>query len=233
MDSEGKAQLLEIKFKYNLYLKSAVSKYNKTGNFLENKYFFKYYVQVQMQLLCTGLNKGNLFVIIGNEAINCVFERNDDFIREVMVNVSRLEAEVIRIANSLKSNSDIDIKNVDLDELSVIIGDFLKNGCVYKDLCDIDFKFDFLEFVKFSDFEIDGEDNWNLKECLEEISSLQSEIDRVEETTKKGHTLELSRLTKFIKDKLESQIDDLIGKFSLIEHVNYNFEGVFVPLRYD
>ncbi|UPA17513.1 hypothetical protein bcCo53_001721 (plasmid) [Borrelia coriaceae] len=38
------------------------------------------YVQVQMQLACTGLSKSNLFFIIGNDAINCVIARNDDFI---------------------------------------------------------------------------------------------------------------------------------------------------------
>lgn len=143
VSSIGDAELLEIKFSDNLYLKSAAIEYNRTGNFLENKYFFKYYVQVQMQLLCTGLNKGNLFFIIGNEAINCVINRDDNFISAVMTEVSRLEQEVSRIAKSLKLDSDIDIENIDLDELSVIITDFLKNSFVYQELCDMDFKFDF------------------------------------------------------------------------------------------
>ncbi|ANF34514.1 hypothetical protein A7978_05920 (plasmid) [Borrelia turicatae] len=156
VDITGDAELLEIKFSDNLYLKSAAIEYNRTGNFLENKYFFKYYVQVQMQLLCTGLNKGNLFFIIGNEAINCVINRDDNFISAVMTEVSRLEQEVSRIAKSLKLDSDIDIENIDLDELSVIITDFLKNSFVYQGLCDMDFKFDFLEFVKSSQLEISG-----------------------------------------------------------------------------
>ncbi|UPA12801.1 hypothetical protein [Borrelia venezuelensis] len=49
-----------------------------------------------------------------------------------MTEVSRLEQKVSSIAKSLKSNSDIDIKNIDLDELSVIIGDFLKNSFYIK-----------------------------------------------------------------------------------------------------
>ncbi|UPA15214.1 DUF244 domain-containing protein [Borrelia turicatae] len=226
VSSIGDAELLEIKFSDNLYLKSAAIEYNRTGNFLENKYFFKYYVQVQMQLLCTGLNKGNLFFIIGNEAINCVINRDDNFISAVMTEVSRLEQEVSRIAKSLKLDSDIGIENIDLDELSVIITDFLKNSFVYQELCDMDFKFDFLEFVKSSQLEIDGEDEiLNLKRRLEKISALQSEIDKVEEETKKAHALELSRVTKPIKDKLKSQIDDLMDKFSLNEHINYDFDG--------
>nr|WP_241763539.1 YqaJ viral recombinase family protein [Borrelia hermsii] len=70
VDSAGEVQLLEIKFSYNFYLKSAAFEYNKIDSFLENKYFCKYYVQVQMQLLCTGLNKGNLFFIIGDDLVN-------------------------------------------------------------------------------------------------------------------------------------------------------------------
>ncbi|AHH13273.1 Hypothetical protein BHO_0011302 (plasmid) [Borrelia hermsii YBT] len=129
------------------------------------------------------------------------------------------------IVKFLKSKNDIFIKNIELDELSIIIGDFLKESFVYEELCDVDFKFDFLEFVKSLKLEIDDEEILNLKRCLGEVSALQSEIDRIEEETKKAHALELSRLTKPIKDKLKSQIDDLMDKFSLIEHVNYDFEG--------
>ncbi|AHH04457.1 Putative cytosolic protein (plasmid) [Borrelia nietonii YOR] len=170
MNSTGDAELLEIKFSDNLYLKSAAFEYNKTGNFLEDKYFFKYYVQVQMQLLCTGLNKGNLFIIIGNEAINCVIDRDDNFISDVMTEVSRLEREVNNIAKSLKLNSDIDIKNIELDELSIIIRDFLKESFVYQELCDMDFEFDFLEFVKSSDLEINRCGKQRLKGCFSQIS---------------------------------------------------------------
>ncbi|UPA11186.1 DUF244 domain-containing protein (plasmid) [Borrelia parkeri] len=129
------------------------------------------------------------------------------------------------MAKSLKSNSDIDIKNIDLDELSVIIEDFLKNSFVYQELCDMDFKFEFLTFLKASHLEIDEDENLNLKRHLEKIIALQSEIDKVEETTKKDHALELSRLTKPIKDKLKFQIDALVKEFSLNEHINYDFDG--------
>ncbi|WP_434757317.1 DUF244 domain-containing protein (plasmid) [Borrelia puertoricensis] len=221
----GEAQLLEIKVSDNFYLKSSAIEYNKNGNFLEDKYFFKYYVQVQMQLLCTGLDKGNLFFIIGGEAINCVIDKSDDFISYIMTEVSRLEREVSSIAQSLKSNSDIDIKNIDLDELSDIIRDFLKNNFVYEELCYVDFRLEFLEFVKSSQLEIDEDEILNLSRRLVEINALQSEIDKVEEETKKAHGLEFSRLTKLIKDKFKFQIDDLYRKFSLNEHINYDFGG--------
>ncbi|ETZ17417.1 hypothetical protein BDCR2A_01655, partial [Borrelia duttonii CR2A] len=54
-----------------LILTSAITEYNQTGNFLDSKYFFKYYVQAQVQLACTGLSKCNLFFLIGDEPINC------------------------------------------------------------------------------------------------------------------------------------------------------------------
>ncbi|UPA19141.1 hypothetical protein [Borrelia puertoricensis] len=156
VNSDCEAELLEIKFIDNFYLKSAAFEYNRLSNFLEDKYFFKYYVQVQMQLLCTGLDKGNLFFIIGGELVNCVIDKSDDFISYVMVDISRLERDVISIAKSLKSNSDIDIKNIELYKLSDIIRDFLKNSFVYEELCDVDFKFEFLKFVKSSQLEING-----------------------------------------------------------------------------
>ncbi|UPA18573.1 DUF244 domain-containing protein [Borrelia puertoricensis] len=225
VNNSGEAELLEIKISDNFYLKSAAIEYNKNGNFLEDKYFFKYYVQVQMQLLCTGLDKGNLFFIIGGEAINCVIDKSDDFISYIMTEVSRLEGEVSSIAQSLKSSSDIDIKNIDLDELSDIIRDFLRNNFLYEELCDVDFKLEFLEFVKSSQLEIDEDEILDLSRRLDEINALQSEIDKVEEETKKAQALELARVTKPIKDKLKFQIEDLYRKFSLNEHINYNFDG--------
>ncbi|WP_051480101.1 YqaJ viral recombinase family protein [Borrelia coriaceae] len=92
INKEGESELLEIKCSDSIDLRSAVIEYNKTGNFLENKYFFKYYVQVQVQLACTGLSKGNLFFIIGNDAINCVIDRNDAFISKVMFGIEKLES---------------------------------------------------------------------------------------------------------------------------------------------
>ncbi|WP_257722536.1 hypothetical protein [Borrelia hermsii] len=42
----------------------------------------------------------------------------------------------------------------------------MKNSEVYKDLCGVDFKFDFLEFVKSTDLEIDGDGKQGLKGCF-------------------------------------------------------------------
>ncbi|WP_247067180.1 YqaJ viral recombinase family protein [Borrelia puertoricensis] len=63
VNGEGDAELLEIKCSDSFQIQCGASEYNRIGNFLDNKYFFKYYVQVQMQLLCTGLKKGNLFFL--------------------------------------------------------------------------------------------------------------------------------------------------------------------------
>ncbi|MBB6043506.1 YqaJ viral recombinase family protein, partial [Borreliella yangtzensis] len=50
----GDLELLEIKSSDSNYMSSAIEEYNKNGNFLSSKYFFKYYIQAQMQLACTG-----------------------------------------------------------------------------------------------------------------------------------------------------------------------------------
>ncbi|WP_419260269.1 YqaJ viral recombinase family protein, partial [Borreliella afzelii] len=60
----GDLELLEIKSSDSTYMSSAIEEYNKNGNFLSSKYFFKYYVQAQMQLACTGLENCNLFFLI-------------------------------------------------------------------------------------------------------------------------------------------------------------------------
>ncbi|AHH13438.1 Hypothetical protein BHO_0011305 (plasmid) [Borrelia hermsii YBT] len=222
-NQEDEAELLEIKCSDNLYLKSAVIEYNKNGNFLENKYFFKYYVQVQIQLLCTGLSKGNLFFLIGNEAINCVIERDDKFINEVMLDVSRMEAEVSSIAKTLRAK--YDIEDLDLDSLSELIQEGIESSEVYKDFSESEYKDDFLEFVRCTDLEIDKEKDNRLKGCLSEISALQTEIEEAEEIAKNRHTQELYKATKPMKDKLKSRIDEIFAEFSLMEHVNYCFEG--------
>ncbi len=56
MNIYGDIELLEIKSSDSNYMSSAIEEYNKNGNFLSSKYFFKYYVQAQMQLAYTGLS---------------------------------------------------------------------------------------------------------------------------------------------------------------------------------
>ncbi|WP_051480095.1 DUF244 domain-containing protein [Borrelia coriaceae] len=223
INKEGESELLEIKCSDSIDLRSAVIEYNKTGNFLENKYFFKYYVQVQVQLACTGLSKGNLFFIIGNDAINCVIDRNDAFISKVIFELQRLEVEVSRIARYLKQNCDV--KNINLDALIILIDNLFKASCLYNELSKSNYKINFLDFVKSVDLEIDYDENKRLKGCLLEINDLQCKIDKVENDTKKKHKLELDKITKPIKDKLKLCINSVLGEFSLLEHIHYYLEG--------
>ncbi|UPA16820.1 DUF244 domain-containing protein (plasmid) [Borrelia coriaceae] len=223
INKEGESELLEIKCSDSIDLRSAVIEYNKTGNFLENKYFFKYYVQVQVQLACTGLSKGNLFFIIGNDAINCVIDRNDAFISKVMFGIEKLESEVNRIARYLKQNCDV--KNINLDALITLIDNFFKASCLYNELSKSNYKIDFLDFVNSVDLDTNSYENQRLKGCLLEINDLQCKIDKVENDTKKKHKLELDKITKPIKDKLKLCINSVLGEFSLLEHIHYYLEG--------
>ncbi|QFP42672.1 BppA, partial (plasmid) [Borrelia miyamotoi] len=154
VNSDGEAELLEIKCSDNLSLRSAILEYNKTGNFLDNRYFFKYYIQVQLQLACTGLDKGNLFFIIGNEAINCVIIRNNDLISKVMSFVKELAREVNHICTRLRSQTDIDIKTTSLEELGVHIKSILEDSYIYKNISELDYRVEFMEFVESIELEI-------------------------------------------------------------------------------
>ncbi|ACN52712.1 hypothetical protein BVAVS116_O0038 (plasmid) [Borreliella valaisiana VS116] len=60
-NNNGDLELLEIKSSDSNYMSSVIEEYSINGNFLISKYFFKYYVQAQMQLSCTGLEHYNLF----------------------------------------------------------------------------------------------------------------------------------------------------------------------------
>uniref|UniRef100_UPI001C02393C YqaJ viral recombinase family protein n=1 Tax=Borreliella bavariensis TaxID=664662 RepID=UPI001C02393C len=76
MNIYGDIELLEIKSSDSHYMSSAIEEYNKNGNFSSSKYFFKYYVQAQMQLACTGLEYCNLFFLIDAAPVNCKIKRN-------------------------------------------------------------------------------------------------------------------------------------------------------------
>ncbi len=94
-------ELLEIKSSDSHYMSSAIEKYNKNGNFLSSKYCFKYYVQAQMQLACTGLEYCNLFFLIDAAPVNCKIKKNDSLISKVLNFVLKCEREFINLELSL------------------------------------------------------------------------------------------------------------------------------------
>ncbi|WDS47517.1 DUF244 domain-containing protein [Borrelia miyamotoi] len=221
VNTQGEAELLEIKCSDNLSLRSAILEYNKTGNFLDNRYFFKYYIQVQIQLACTGLDKGNLFFLIGNEAINCVIIRNNDLISKVMLFVKELDREVNHICTLLRAQTDIDIKTTSLEELSVHIKSILEDSYIYKNISELDYRVEFMEFVESIELEIGEVETQRLKDILIEINYLQAQINKIE----KDNALELAKITKSIKDKLKLCIDNMFKDNLFSEHVNYRFGG--------
>ncbi|WP_422850216.1 YqaJ viral recombinase family protein, partial [Borreliella afzelii] len=97
----GDLELLEIKSSDSTYMSSAIEEYNKNGNFLSSKYFFKYYVQAQMQLACTGLENCNLFFLIDAAPVNCKIKRNDALISKVLEFVLKCEQEVFNLRNEI------------------------------------------------------------------------------------------------------------------------------------
>ncbi|QTL84317.1 DUF244 domain-containing protein [Borrelia miyamotoi] len=219
VNAQGEAEVLEIKYSDNLSLRSAILEYNKTGNFLDNRYFFKYYIQVQLQLACTGLSIGNLFFLIGNEPINCVIIRNNDLISKVMSFVKELDIEVVRICKSLRAEGDI--QTIDLQTLSEHIKSMLEDSCVYKNLSELDYKVEFMKFVESIELEIGEVQTQHLKDSLTEINYLKAQINKIE----KDNALELAKITKSIKDKLKLCIDNMFKDNLFSEHVNYRFGG--------
>uniref|UniRef100_UPI00165D6365 YqaJ viral recombinase family protein n=1 Tax=Borreliella bavariensis TaxID=664662 RepID=UPI00165D6365 len=118
MNIYGDIELLEIKSSDSHYMSSAIEEYNKNGNFLSSKYFFKYYVQAQMQLACTGLEYCNLFFLIDAAPVNCKIKRNDSLISKVLNFVLKCEREVFNIRTEIVKNNQVKLlisNNIDND----------------------------------------------------------------------------------------------------------------------
>ncbi|WP_210381607.1 YqaJ viral recombinase family protein, partial [Borreliella valaisiana] len=124
MNIYGDIELLEIKSSDSHYMSSAIEEYNKNGNFLSSKYFFKYYVQAQMQLACTGLEYCNLFFLIDVAPVNCKIKRNDSLISKVLNFVLKCEREVFNIRTEIVKNNQAKLlisNNIDNDTFNKLV----------------------------------------------------------------------------------------------------------------
>ncbi|MBB6043527.1 DUF244 domain-containing protein [Borreliella yangtzensis] len=223
----GDLELLEIKNSDSNYMSSAIEEYNKNGNFLSSKYFFKYYVQAQMQLACTGLEYCNLFFLIGAAPVNCKIKRNNALIAKVLEFVKKCEQEVFNLRNEIvkndknklliSNNIDNDTFNKFVEEIEYLVekSDFYQSGLEFE------WVKEFVEYVECIDLEIKTEQfAINLEDSLIEIDNLKSELTKIQNENKKKE--------KPIKELLKIKIDEIICKYPLITHVNYRFrEFVF------
>uniref|UniRef100_UPI001AED58B4 YqaJ viral recombinase family protein n=1 Tax=Borreliella valaisiana TaxID=62088 RepID=UPI001AED58B4 len=124
MNIYGDLELLEIKSSDSHYMRSAIEEYNKNGNFLSSQYFFKYYVQAQIQLACTGLEYCNLFFLIDAAPVNCKIKRNDSLISKVLNFVLKCEREVFNIRAEIVKNNQVKLlisNNIDNDMFNKLV----------------------------------------------------------------------------------------------------------------
>ncbi|XPC98097.1 DUF244 domain-containing protein (plasmid) [Borreliella japonica] len=223
INKDGDLELLEIKSSDSNYMSSAIAEYNKNGNFLSSKYFFKYYVQAQMQLACTGLEYCNLFFLIDAAPVNCKIKRNNSLISKVLEFVQKCEWEVFNVRNeiiekngsNLLISSDYDsdtfIKFIEEIEDLVVKSDFYQSGVEF------DWIKEFVEYVECTDLEIKTEESAVNLECkLIEIDNLKSELDKIQNENK--------RREKPIKERLKIKINEILDKYPLMNHVNYRFK---------
>ncbi|WP_418905672.1 DUF244 domain-containing protein [Borreliella japonica] len=223
INKDGDIELLEIKSSDSNYMSSTIAEYNKNGNFLSSKYFFKYYVQAQMQLACTGLEYCNLFFLIDAAPVNCKIKRNNSLISKVLEFVQKCEWEVFNVRNEIleKNGSDLlissdydndmFIKFIEEIEELVVKSDFYRSGVEF------DWINEFVEYVECTDLEIKTEESAVNLECkLIEIDNLKSELDKIQNENK--------RREKPIKERLKIKINEILDKYPLINHVNYRFK---------
>ncbi|WP_420025112.1 DUF244 domain-containing protein (plasmid) [Borreliella yangtzensis] len=223
----GDLELLEIKSSDSHYMSSAIEEYNKNGNFLSSKYFFKYYVQAQMQLACTGLEYCNLFFLIDAAPVNCKIKRNNALIAKVLEFVKKCEQEVFNLRNEIIKNDKNKLlisNNIDNDTFTKFveeIEDLVVNSDFYQCGVEFDWVKEFVEYVECIDLEIKTEQAAiNLEENLIEIDNLKSELTKIQNENKKKE--------KPIKDQIKIKIDEILKMYPLIDHINYRFrEYVF------
>ncbi|WP_418454801.1 DUF244 domain-containing protein (plasmid) [Borreliella spielmanii] len=225
----GDLELLEIKSSDSTYMSSAIEEYNKNGNFLSSKYFFKYYVQAQMQLACTGLENCNLFFLIDAAPVNCKIKRNDALISKVLEFVLKCEQEVFNLRNEIVKNDQFKLlrsNNHDNDAFIKLVEEFVVNSDFYQSGVEFDWVKEFVEYVECIDLEIKTDDDAANLECnLIEIDNLKVELNKIQNENKKRE--------KPIKDLLKIKIDKILKKYPLINHAHINYRFKEFVFNYD
>ncbi|WP_418905952.1 DUF244 domain-containing protein [Borreliella carolinensis] len=223
INNNGDLELLEIKSSDSNYMSSAIAEYNKNGNFLSSKYFFKYYVQAQMQLACTGLEYCNLFFLIDATPINCKIKRNGALISKVFEFIGKCDKEVFNIIRDIVTNyreKCLMAHNFNKDAFIKLVQDLVERSEFYSFGVEFDWAREFVEYVDCVDLEIkDNQSAENLACDLMEIDILQKKLNRIQNENKKRE--------KPIKDRLKMLIYNITNTYPLIEQLNYKF-GEFV-----
>ncbi|WP_424632754.1 DUF244 domain-containing protein [Borreliella lusitaniae] len=223
VNNDGILELLEIKSSDSTYMSSAIAEYNKNGNFLSSKYFFKYYIQAQMQLACTGLEHCNLFFLIDAAPVNCKIRRNDSLISKVFEFINKCELEVFNLRNKMFKTNGINllISNNDEDAFLNLVDDLVVNSDFYQAGVEFDWVNEFVEYVDCVDLEIKTDQAaLSLERSLIEINNLRLELNKIQ--------IETKRQEKPIKELLKIKINKILDKYPLINNVNYKFrEFVF------
>ncbi|MCD2371571.1 DUF244 domain-containing protein [Borreliella burgdorferi] len=223
INSNGTVELLEIKSSESNYMSSAIAEYNKNGNFLSSKYFFKYYVQAQMQLACTGVEYCNLFFLIDAEPVNCKIKRNDALIAKVLEYVRKCETEAFGIRTQIFKNNNINLQtlNNDNNEVIKLVEDLVERSEFYSSGVEFDWAREFVEYVDCVELEItDRQVAENVACDLMEVDSAKKELSKMQNEHKKRE--------KYLKDIIKMKTYNITNICPLIEHVNYRFrEFVF------
>ncbi|WP_418456635.1 DUF244 domain-containing protein [Borreliella lusitaniae] len=219
VNNDGILELLEIKSSDSNYMSSAIAEYNKNGNFLSSKYFFKYYIQAQMQLACTGLEYCNLFFLIDSAPVNCKIRRNDSLISKVFEFVNKCELEVFNLRNKIfKTNGmNLLISNNDEDAFLNLVDDLVVNSDFYQSGVEFDWANEFVKYVDCVDLEIKTDQAaLSLERSFFEIDNLRLELNKIQIENKKRENP--------IKELMKIKIDKILHEYPLINHVNYRFK---------
>lgn len=240
LSRDNRIELIEIKYSDLDYLEIAIKDYCDTCNFIENKYFFKYYVQCQVQLACTGLEVCNLWFLVGKEPKLCLVVRNNSLLNKIFSRLEEFEKTVqeivVLIRNTvfdgdgvyvLESMNDIYYENLISGNCSEFIKaiiatveqvEYLKK---YKDY---NYITDFAEYIDLSCVSSDlfndtKPDYSDFAKAIETIEKAKTSIIRFSYVYKK-------KIKKY-QDIIKSQLDLLKTDFNIGTGYYYNNEQLF------
>ncbi|WP_417861759.1 DUF244 domain-containing protein (plasmid) [Borreliella americana] len=219
INNNGDLELLEIKSSDSNYMSSAIDEYNKNGYFLSSKYFFKYYVQAQMQLACTGLEYCNLFFLIDAAPTNCKIRKNEALISKVFKFVEKCEMEVFNVRNDIFKNyrdEYLMVHNFNEETFIKLVEDLVERSDFYSSGVEFDWIREFIEYVDCVDLEIkDRQSAEKLAYYLMEFAREREEVNKIQNKYRKKE--------KPHKDRMKMIIDIIKNIFPLIDQVNYKF----------
>lgn len=230
INNKGKEELIEVKYTDSDYLQQAIDFYNDVGNFISNKYFFKYYIQCQFQLACTGLDICNLVFLIGQSTKVCVIKRDEDILDKVFERVKEFLACINEVIGFIKLEMDpdeLDYYNTDNKDKNYL-RKLVRETDFYLQNKSLDYVDQFISLNKNQDYQIEE----LLKAQNHSIEEFDIEIQQIN-----AYREDIRKTTFYLREKIKQHnvamrehLNKILIKYRLNPKKIYKYKDVILRL---